>query len=113
MSPPPDPQQAIAAIDEALTAPVAAAAASEAEAKAWRKVRALLGGDADIAAHLHGPATRPEEFIGAGPAAYRYDCSDETIRRRAKRYAVPTILVGARKRFAIRELDQVMRGKKV
>ena len=117
---PPDPQQAIAAIDEALAAHAATAAsfaaaaeAYEAEAKSWRKVRALLGGDADMAANLHGPARSNEEFIGAGRAAYRYDCSDETIHRRARRYAVPTILVGKRKRFAIRELDKIMRGKKV
>jgi len=53
---PPDPRQAIAAIDGALAAHAATAAsfaaaaeAYEAEAKSWRKVRALLGGEIDLA----------------------------------------------------------------
>ena len=74
-------------------------------------LQALTSSTEKTASNLHGPAIRSEDFIGAGAAAHRYGCSDDSIRRHAKLHDVPKIFVGNRVKFAIRELDKVMRRK--
>ena len=119
MVPSPDHQLALAVIDAALAANEAAVASHtaaigwhETEAKSLRQARAHLTGEADVATSLHGPAIRPEKFIGAGEASNRYNCCDDTIRKYAREYSVETIIVGKRARFSVRDLDKVLLPKK-
>lgn len=89
-------KQAVAAIDIAVRALVELRSA-------------LVDGAEDVAGALHGPARTPEYFLSAGDLAYRYNCSDETIRRTARKYSVATMQVGQRAKFDLRELDGILR----